>query len=157
MGPTRSAAAEPPTGDAGGIDSALRDALSKTEAAVGAMRSGDPEPYIECWADSPDATLFGAWGPIETRTAALTATFRWVASRHAGDGTPVEATVENTVVASSGDLAYTVGFERGPVRVDGGGERQTAIRVTHIYRRFDDGWKLVHRQADFPPADQRTA
>jgi ketosteroid isomerase-like protein len=31
------------------------------------------------------------------------------------------------------------------------------IRVTHIYRRRDNQWKLVHRHADFPPADQRQA
>jgi hypothetical protein len=29
------------------------------------------------------------------------------------------------------------------------------IRVTHIYRRIDGEWRLVHRRADFPPADQR--
>jgi hypothetical protein len=31
------------------------------------------------------------------------------------------------------------------------------IRVTHIYRRIDGEWYLVHRHADFPPSDQRTA
>ena len=30
------------------------------------------------------------------------------------------------------------------------------IRVTHIYRRIDGEWYLVHRHADFPPSDQRT-
>jgi hypothetical protein len=29
------------------------------------------------------------------------------------------------------------------------------IRVTHIYRRFEGKWRLVHRHADFPPADER--
>jgi ketosteroid isomerase-like protein len=29
------------------------------------------------------------------------------------------------------------------------------LRVTHIYRRFGDAWRLVHRHADFPPEDQR--
>jgi hypothetical protein len=29
------------------------------------------------------------------------------------------------------------------------------IRVTHIYRRFDSDWRLIHRHADFPPRDQR--
>jgi ketosteroid isomerase-like protein len=29
------------------------------------------------------------------------------------------------------------------------------IRVTHIYRRIDGEWYLVHRHADFPPSDQR--
>jgi ketosteroid isomerase-like protein len=31
------------------------------------------------------------------------------------------------------------------------------IRVTHIYRRVDNEWKLVHRHADFPPPNQRQA
>jgi hypothetical protein len=55
------------------------------------------------------------------------------------------------------DLAYTVGFERGPASVDGGPEREMVIRVTHIYRRFGEEWMLVHRHADFPPADQHRA
>jgi len=29
------------------------------------------------------------------------------------------------------------------------------IRVTHIYRRIDGDWKLMHRHADFPSPDQR--
>jgi ketosteroid isomerase-like protein len=65
--------------------------------------------------------------------------------------------VENAVVHASGDLAYTVGFERGPASVDGGPEREMVIRVTHIYRRFGEEWMLVHRHADFPPAEQRRA
>ena len=59
------------------------------------------------------------------------------------------------MVASSDDLAYTVGFERGPVSVDGGPTREMAMRVTQIYRRIDGGWKLVHRHADFAPPDRR--
>ena len=31
------------------------------------------------------------------------------------------------------------------------------IRVSHIYRRFGEEWMLVHRHADFPPADQAEA
>ena len=55
----------------------------------------------------------------------------------------------------SGDLAYTVGFERGEVVVDGGKAMPMTIRVTHIYRRIDGEWQLIHRHADFPPPDQR--
>ena len=119
------------------------------------MRSGDPEPYIACWAESEDATLVGAWGPIEKGSQALFDTFRWVGCRYAGDPHASQATVEHIVVASSGDLAYTAGFERGPVRVDREREDEMVIRVTHIYRRTDRGWKLIHRHADFPPPDQR--
>ena len=34
-------------------------------------------------------------------------------------------------------------------------DRHMVIRVTHIYRRIDGDWRLVHRHADFPPRDQR--
>ncbi|MBV9050538.1 MAG: nuclear transport factor 2 family protein [Solirubrobacterales bacterium] len=144
-----------PAATAGEPEAGLLDALRRTETAVAAMRSGDPEPYIACWAEREDATLFGAWGPIEKGSRALFDTFRWVGSRYAGDRSPVKATVENTVIASSGDLAYTVGFERGTVGVDGGRKQEMVIRVTHIYRREHDAWKLIHRHADFPPPDQR--
>ena len=155
MTASSTASAGPVAGDrtvrgADGLDGAMR----RVEEAVMTIRSGDPQPYIDCWADDPDVTLFGAWGPIERGYQALTSTFRWVGGRftgHTGGGT------ENAVVHASGDLAYTVGFERGPVSVDGSPERDMVIRVTHVYRRFGEEWMLVHRHADFPPADQRRA
>jgi ketosteroid isomerase-like protein len=54
----------------------------------------------------------------------------------------------------SGDLAYTVGYERSLVSVDGGPVRPNVLRVTHVYRREDGEWKIVHRHGDFPPADK---
>ena len=125
-------------------------ALQRVNKALTAMRTGDPQPYIDCWANSPDATLFGAWGPMEHGAKAVTDTFRWVGSKFSGG----HADEEHTVVAQSGDLAYTVGFERGPASVGGGPSQEMVIRVTHIYRREDGDWKLVHRHADFPPPDQ---
>ena len=62
---------------------------------------------------------------------------------------------EDVVSFESGDLAYTVGFERGEVSVDANAPTTMTIRVTHIYRRIDGEWYLVHRHADFPPSDQR--
>jgi hypothetical protein len=41
------------------------EALEQVKTALAAMGSGDPEPYIDCWAESEDVTLFGALGPIE--------------------------------------------------------------------------------------------
>jgi hypothetical protein len=84
-------------------------ARSQVRAALAAMGSGRPEAYIDCWAKSDDATLFGAWGPIEKGYRHLVETFRWVGRRFTG-GVLVP---ENIVSFESGDLAYTVGFERG--------------------------------------------
>jgi ketosteroid isomerase-like protein len=47
------------------------------------------------------------------------------------------------------DLAYTVEIERAKAKVGGSSQvRQFAVRVTSIYRRESDGWKLIHRHAD---------
>ena len=132
-------------------DHGFAEALEQVRVALAAMGSGNPEPYINCWAESEDATLFGAWGPIEKGYQQLTETFRWVGSRF----TSGQLVPEHVAVCTSGDIAYSVGFERGEVAVDDGPTRPMTIRVTHIYRRCGDTWRLVHRHADFPPADQR--
>ena len=129
----------------------FNQARTQVRSALAAMGSGDPQPYIDCWANTKDTTLFGAWGPIEHGWPRLAETFRWVGSRFTSG-----ALVPDDVVSfSSGDLAYTVGFERGDVSVDSGIPQPMTIRVTHIYRRIDGDWRLVHRHADFPPPDQR--
>jgi ketosteroid isomerase-like protein len=63
--------------------------------------------------------------------------------------------VENTVIGVSGDLAYTVGYERAEaIVVDGAEPRPMTIRVTQICRREDGEWQLVHRHGDFAPIDE---
>jgi ketosteroid isomerase-like protein len=133
-------------------DDTFAAALERNDVALASMLGGDPGPMIDSWAASDDVTLFGAWGPIEKGHKPVTDTMRWVGSRFTGADA---VDVEHTVIASSGDLGYTVGFERSQVSVEGGPPRDMVIRVTHIYRRIDGDWKLMHRHADFPPQDQR--
>ncbi len=129
----------------------LDEALDKLAAALAAISGGDPAPYAALWADGPDVTLFGAWGPIERGHQDVTRTFEWVGSRFSGG----PLVPEHQVMHLDGGLAVIVGFERGEVRIDGGELRPMTIRVTHVLRRIDGDWRIVHRHADFPPADQR--
>jgi ketosteroid isomerase-like protein len=47
------------------------------------------------------------------------------------------------------DLGYVVGFERGLVRrVGSDAATPIALRVTTVFRREEDGWKLSLRHAD---------
>jgi ketosteroid isomerase-like protein len=128
------------------------EARDQVRAALAAMGAGRPKEYIDCWAKSDDTTLFGAWGPIEQGYRHLVETFQWVGHRFTGGA----LVPEDIVSFESGDLAYTVGFERGEMSVDAKDSTSMTIRVTHIYRRIDGEWFLVHRHADFPPSDQRT-
>lgn len=131
----------------------LQAALDRLADALAAIGAGDPGPYAALWAPGPDVTLFGAWGPIERGHADVTRTFEWVGSRFSG-GALVPS---YELVYVSGDLACTVGFEEGTVRVDGGEPFVMRIRATHVLRRIDGEWRLVHRHADFPPRDERKA
>ena len=105
----------------------LEETLREVDTALRAMGSGDHESYTALWDDSPDVTLFGAWGPIERGTEAVRSTFEWVGSR----------------------------FGDGEVSIDGGPPQPMTLRTTHVYRYTRAKWHLVHRHADFPPADQR--
>src|SRR3954470_12296075 len=129
----------------------LDRALDRVAAALAAMGAGDPAPYAALWAPGHDVSLYGAWGPVERGHEAVTTTFTWVGSRFS-DGAMVP---RNDIVHVDGDLALTVCMEEGVVRIDGGEPRPMKLRVTHGLRRIGGTWYLVHRHADFPPADQR--
>jgi hypothetical protein len=47
---------------------------------------------------------------------------------------------------------YTVGYEHGQVAIDSN-RQPVRIRATHIYRREQDQWKLIHRHRDLAPVD----
>ena len=52
----------------------------------------------------------------------------------------------------SGDIGYTVGFERSSVSVHGE-PRSYELRVTHGYRREKVEWKIAHRHGDVAPTN----
>ena len=80
----------------------------------------------------------------------LTAAFPWVASRYR-DGT---ARIDCVVVWEGVDSAYTIGYERAFVSIDGNEAAVSTIRITHIYRREGARWMLVHRHGDFAPVNE---
>ena len=140
----------PATSNTTAIPADLQQTLERVHAATVAMGHGDPEPYMRLWSRADDVSLFGAFGPCKQGWDELSRTFRWVATRFR-DG---EFRCEDVVVNVSGDLAYTVGYERGTVAVDGAEPQPMTIRVTQVYRREAGEWCLVHRHGDFAPIDQ---
>lgn len=128
------------------VEEFLADVLSKQRFAEQAMHNGDAEPRLALWARRDPVTLYGArlsgsgWADLEPK-------FREVASWFANS---VAYEFEVIAAGASGDLAYTVGYEHNSVSVDGKPTTYT-LRVTHVYRREDGQWRIVHRHADVPP------
>ncbi|GAA3645929.1 hypothetical protein GCM10022237_01800 [Nocardioides ginsengisoli] len=112
-----------------------------------ALHGGDAGPRDRTWARRDPVTLFGAWydasGPAAVREVfeRLAATF----------GASIDADIELVAADVSGDLAYTVHREHTRARVDDV-DRTYSLRVTQVYRREPDGWKVVHRHGDPGPA-----
>jgi ketosteroid isomerase-like protein len=117
-----------------------------------AMVLGDPAPRMALWSRRDPVTLLGAaTGRCKTGWDELSRIFRWVASTFS-DVSDFRFDVE--VAEVSGDLAYTVGHEHFNGSIDGRPVGRMTVRVTHVYRREDGEWKIVHRHGDSAPIDQ---
>jgi ketosteroid isomerase-like protein len=130
------------------VEEFLGELLPEQVAAERAIHNGDVEPRLALWSHRDPVTLFGA-KLSASGWKDLNATFQTVASWFT-DSTDFR--FEVLAAGASGDLAYTVGFEHNDVKVDGQ-PRTYTLRVTHVYRREDGKWRIVHRHADFPPTD----
>ncbi len=127
--------------------------LARQIEAEVAFVHGDPGPRMELWSRRDPVTLFGAIGMSESGWDQLSQTFRWVASRFS-NVTDYRFDVE--LVEVIGDMAYTLGFERFNGSIAGRSVEPVTVRVTHIYRREDGEWKIVHRHGDNPGHDPRS-
>jgi ketosteroid isomerase-like protein len=126
--------------------------MLERQAEVGeVMYGGDPEPWMGLWSEQDPVSLFGAFGPCKTGRAELDRTFRWVGSRFSNGQ---DARFEVLVAEVCGEMAYSVGYETAQLSIDGSDPQPWKLRVTHVYRREDGEWRLVHRHGDIAPPDQ---
>jgi ketosteroid isomerase-like protein len=126
--------------------------LARQAEAEKAMVLGDPAPRMELWSRRDPVTLFGAFsGECKSGWDELSRIFRWVASTFS-DVSGFRFEIETADVI--GDMAYTVGYERFTGSIIGRPVAPMTVRVTHIYRRENGEWKIVHRHGDSAPVDE---
>jgi ketosteroid isomerase-like protein len=124
----------------------LTRTIEQYHHAVDAIMRGDAEPSRSLYSRGDDATLANPLGPPVRGYAQITqALERAAAQMHDGEPKAYERITEY----ATPELAYIVEIERNRVKVGGADEfAAMALRVTTIFRREDDGWRLVHRHAD---------
>ncbi len=133
------------------LDDFLSAILATQVAAESAIHGGDASPRLALWSPHDPVTLFGAFGANIQGWDAVSRTFQWVASRFSDVS---DFRFEMVAAGASGDLAYTVGYEHSSVSLDGAPSVPRTLRVTHVYRRENGEWKIVHRHGDVPPPDE---
>jgi len=107
---------------------------------------GDPKPLGHVVTHADPATFFGPQGGVTEGAEA-------VASRYSNDAKAFEANSDSHLevlhMSASSGLAYWVGIQRARVQMHGKPDpMQFDLRVTELFRREGDDWKLIHRHAD---------
>lgn len=133
------------------VEEFLTTVIPRQREADQALHRGDAQPRFQIYSHNDPVTLLGALGVAASGWDRVSETFRWVASRFS-DGSDFE--IEIIAAGVSGDLAYTVGYEHSIGAVDGAAPRSSRLRVTHVYRREDGEWKIVHRHGDALEANE---
>jgi ketosteroid isomerase-like protein len=110
------------------------------------ITNGNPEVYKQLYSRRDDVTLANPFGPpalgwkeVSERLDGAAANYR--------DGEIVG--FENISTVITPELAYTVEIESYRARVGGAAESlPVSVRVTTVFRRENDSWKVIHRHAD---------
>ena len=117
--------------------------LDELDQAMGAFVRGDASAVAGLWLPAEDVTIFGAFGGYERGWESVRPRLAWAASQYR-DGT---WTCEQLSAHFGADVGYTVGIEHAHASIGGIVGRQD-LRVTHLFRRVDGKWQMVHRHAD---------
>jgi ketosteroid isomerase-like protein len=126
--------------------SELAQVMEQDHRALDAFAKGDPEPKKKLFSRREDVTLANPLGPPARGWKEVEKTLERAASQlREGEAIGFERISDY----ATADLAYIVEIERYRAKVGGADDVEPiSLRVTTIFRREDDGWKIVHRHAD---------
>ena len=124
----------------------LSDLRDRYHRALEGFIRGDPEPQKRVWSRREDVTLANPLGPPARGSDRVCEAID-VAAAQVRDGQVLG--YETISFVETPDLAYEVEIERFRMKLgDSDKMVPVALRVTSIFRREDDGWRVVHRHAD---------
>lgn len=124
----------------------LDEAIEASRTGVEAVVNGDHTVIMARYSEADDITIGNPFGPFARGRQATVDTIANAATRYA-DGELVG--VDRISLHASDTLAAVVEVEHLRARLGGAAAHSdVALRVTTVFRREPDGWKIVHRHAD---------
>ena len=119
--------------------------MARLETAEHEFAQGRPAAFQALWSHGDEVSLCGGFGGVESGWDKVGARLDWASSKYS-DGTRSREEIRSTV---GDDFAYIVQKEVIRFRIAGRIELSTQeLRVTMVFRREADGWRIVHRHAD---------
>ena len=104
------------------------------------------------WSTREPVSVLGAWRSAVAQEE-LHDLFHSLADTFSNCTSHVYEIVAAEVV---GEMAFTAGYERTQVSINGE-PRRYVLRVTQVYRREDGEWKVAHRHADTVPESEEAS
>lgn len=121
--------------------------MEQREDAARAYVNGDAGPVDRISTRTSPATFFHPNGDYEQGAEQVSSRYERDAGYFESGG---ESSFEILQMAASDGIAYWVGFQHATARLKGQAEAvPMSLRITEVFRREGDEWKLVHRHADF--------
>jgi ketosteroid isomerase-like protein len=128
------------------VDEEFQAMLAKVDAAQLELQNGRPKEFKALWSQADDITLSGGFGgTIEKGWEQIRRRLDWVGAQFS-KGTN---TIERITFNANGNLGYVVQIEHIRFHIPGQANESTRdFRVTMLFRREAEGWRIIHRQAD---------
>ena len=124
----------------------LDQLIERYHRALSEFMTGDSEPALAFFSRRDDITLANPFGPVARGPNQVELAAQHAAMNYRG-GRAIS--FEPFAKRVTHDLAYLVEVERYEAKVGGRDDlTPLALRVTSIFGREADGWKLLHRHAD---------
>lgn len=121
-------------------------AILRTREAGVKFGNGDPAPMKMAYSHAKGAVIMGALEGYEQGGDAVAKRLEW-AAKHFRDTR--DQAFERITAGCSGGLGYEVFLEKSESRVgDSDAFSPTVLRVTHLFRKESEQWKLIQRHAD---------
>jgi ketosteroid isomerase-like protein len=125
---------------------ALEATVVQSHEALRLILNGDPSGYAALFADRDDITLGNPFGPFGKGRVAVLANLNNAAKKYT-HGSVIG--VERVAVYGGGDRYVLVEIEHDRARLGTAAAfSEFSARVTSVYERIGEKWKLVHRHAD---------
>ena len=116
--------------------------IDKMQEANREFSKGNPEVLKSLWSRRDDVTIFGGFGGVEEKGwKSVEPRLDWASKKMPAGSTYTFENISSYVGADTGYLLQAEHYQ--PAK-----GKAIDLRVTILFRKEADGWKIVHRHAD---------